>query len=114
MDFWERLKIEIKSQNTTQEWLANHCGFSYGTLRKWFTNKTMPNADQACSIAKALGVTVEYLVTGETSEALSPEKSHAIRYVRNLPDDVMPRVITLLETAFPVYEPSPLTKEKLG
>jgi len=34
------------------------------------TNSSMPPADTAVKIAKALGVTVEYLVTGEDS--LSP------------------------------------------
>lgn len=67
MDFWERLKIEVKKKNTTQEWLATETNIPFGTLRKWLSNKTMPNADQAYAIAKALGVTVEYLLTGSDS-----------------------------------------------
>ena len=65
MDFWERLKQEIKRNDTTQEWLAKKIDVPFGTLRKWLSRQTMPNADQAVAMAEALGTTVEYLVTGE-------------------------------------------------
>lgn len=68
MDFWERLKAEIKRKNTTQEHLSAEIGVPFGTLRKWLSRKTMPNADAAVAIAHALGVSVEYLVTGADRE----------------------------------------------
>ena len=72
MDFWERLKLEIKRNNTTQEWLAKKIDVPFGTLRKWLSRQTMPNADQAVAMAAALGTTVEYLVTGEPPKTFSP------------------------------------------
>jgi transcriptional regulator with XRE-family HTH domain len=64
MEYWARVKKLIKSQNTTQEWLANHCEISLNTFKGWIAKKVLPNAAQAVAIAAALNTTVEYLVTG--------------------------------------------------
>lgn len=65
MDMWERIREEVKAQNTTQAWVAEHAGIPFGTFQRWLAHKTMPNADQALAIAKALNTNVEYLVSGE-------------------------------------------------
>ena len=91
MSFWDRLKQEIKEKNTTQAWLAATTGVSFGTLRKWLTNKTMPNADQAVAIARALGVTVEYLVTGtDSSDPWVREHAWLIKHLKELTDEQYP------------------------
>ncbi|ADK81286.1 helix-turn-helix domain-containing protein [Sediminispirochaeta smaragdinae] len=77
MDFWERLKTLIKEQKTTQEWVANKTGVSFGTFRKWMSRKTMPNADQAVEIAEVLDTTVEYLVTGKNPDNWQVPKRYA-------------------------------------
>jgi transcriptional regulator with XRE-family HTH domain len=64
MDFWMRLKSEIRAKNTTQEWIAGKIGVPLSTFRKWMTRKTYPNLEEGTKIAKLLGVTAEYLVTG--------------------------------------------------
>ena len=64
MDFWMRLKNEIKAKNTTQEWIAGKIGVPLSTFRKWMTRKTYPNLKEGIEIAKLLGVSAEYLVTG--------------------------------------------------
>lgn len=63
--FWGRLKYKIRENNTTQEWVANATDVPFGTLRKWISRKTMPNADQTYAVAKVLNTTVEYLVDGD-------------------------------------------------
>lgn len=73
MDFWERLKNGVKENNTTQEWIAKEIGIPFGTLRKWLSRKTMPNADQAVAIARALNTTVEEMVTGESCNDTPPQ-----------------------------------------
>lgn len=65
MDIWERIREEVKTQNTTQAWVAEHAGIPFGTFQRWLAHKTMPNADQALAIARALNTTVEYLISGE-------------------------------------------------
>ena len=64
MDFWMRLKSEIRAQNTTQEWISGQIGVPFGTFKKWMTRKTYPNLKEGAEIAKLLGVSAEYLVTG--------------------------------------------------
>lgn len=52
--------------------VAKECGFSGVSLSDWKSGKSTPNADKLVKIARYLGTTVEYLVTGETSEPLPP------------------------------------------
>jgi len=84
MDFWSRLKSEIKAQNTTQEWIAGKIGVPFGTFRKWMTRKTYPNLKEGIEIAKLLETSAEYLVTGITPENLNDAEQKLIRAYRKL------------------------------
>jgi SOS-response transcriptional repressor LexA len=78
MDFFDRIKAEIKSQNTSQEWVAKKTGIPLGTLKRWLNTPTWPQADQALAIAKALNTSLDFLMTGERSkEGHQPTKSSA-------------------------------------
>ena len=61
MDFWMRLKNEIKAKNTTQEWIAGKIDVPFGTFRKWLTRRTYSNLKQGTEIAKLLETSAEYL-----------------------------------------------------
>lgn len=67
MDFWERVKAQIKQQNTTQDWLAKETEIPFGTLKRWLNQKTMPNADQVLRISRALNTSIEYLLSGSAA-----------------------------------------------
>lgn len=68
MTFQERAKSELKKKGWIVKELAAHTGISKGTLDTYLgTRASLPVADTAVKIAQALDVTVEYLVTGETS-----------------------------------------------
>jgi transcriptional regulator with XRE-family HTH domain len=84
MDFWTRLKNEIKDKNTTQEWVAGKIGVPFGTFRKWLTRKSYPDIKQGVEIAGLLETTAEYLVTGNDREILSDEERKLIREYRKL------------------------------
>jgi len=84
MDFWIRLKKEIKAKNTTQEWIAGHIGVPFGTFRKWMTRKTYPNLKEGVEIAKLLEVSAEYLVTGIEPETLNDKERRLIITYRKL------------------------------
>jgi len=71
MDFWARLKTEIKAKNTTQEWIARKVDVPFGTFRKWMSRKTYPNVKVGREIAKLLETSVEYLITGIEPEGLN-------------------------------------------
>ena len=67
MGFWDRVKAEVKSQNTTQDWVAKKAGVSFNTLRGWITKNRLPDAEESVSIANSLNTTVEFLVSGTDS-----------------------------------------------
>jgi len=71
-DFWKRVNNLIKKLNSKQEVIAAQCNISYQTFRGWVSRKTFPGGDETYRIAKALGTTVEYLITG-----IKPEKAVA-------------------------------------
>ena len=88
MDFWTRLKNEIKAKNTTQEWIAGKIGVPLSTFRKWMTRKTYPNIKEGIEIAKLLETSAEYLVTGTHTAGLSEEEQNLITsYWRLSPED---------------------------
>ena len=62
--FWENVKKEIKSQNTTQEWVAINSGISFNTFQGWISKGIYPRVNEAIRIAVSLNTSVEYLVNG--------------------------------------------------
>ena len=64
MIFWETVKLEIKKQNTTQEWLSKEANISYDTIRSWISKGILPRVDKAFAIANALDTSLDYLTTG--------------------------------------------------
>jgi transcriptional regulator with XRE-family HTH domain len=84
MDFWVRLKKEIKAKNTTQEWIARKIGVPYGTFRKWMTRKTYPSVKEGIEIAKLLETSTEYLVSGVPPQYLSENEQKLMDTYRKL------------------------------
>ena len=79
-----RLKNEIKTQNTTQEWVAGKIGVPLSTFRKWMSHKTYPNMRQGIEIAKLLETSAEYLVTGVQARGISQEEQQLLNAYRKL------------------------------
>jgi transcriptional regulator with XRE-family HTH domain len=84
MDFWMRLKSEIKAKNTTQEWISGKIGVPLSTFRKWMTRKTYPNIKEGVEIAKLLEISAEYLVTGIEPEGLNDNERKLMIAYRKL------------------------------
>ena len=84
MDFWMRLKSEIKAKNTTQEWISGKIGVPFGTFRKWMTRKTYPNIKEGVEMAKLLETSAEYLVTGIEPEGLNDIERKLVTAYRKL------------------------------
>jgi len=66
--FWKRVKKLIKEKNTTQIMAAKACGRSLDTFRGWMSKKFIPPLDDAYRLALFLNVSLEYLITGRTTE----------------------------------------------
>jgi len=72
-DFNKRLNEFINRSGLTLDELSQKSGVKTKTIQNW-TRKaapTMPRLDQGVLAAQALGVSAEYLVTGNTPEGLS-------------------------------------------
>ena len=93
MGFNEYLKGELEYRGMPVKELAHKTGIPKQTIDKYLlSNGSMPPADKAVAIAKALGVSVEYLVTGKnttnkkkSNHFLSPEMRLIADYVEPLP-----------------------------
>lgn len=82
MGFRENLKDELKYQDIRVKELADKTGISKRAIDHYLAERhTEPTAETAVKIAKELGVTVEYLVTGKTAE---------------VPDNIKPEIISLI------------------
>ena len=73
MGFRDNLREALDFLNIEQKELAAKTGISLKTIENYVKkDSSIPSADKAVSIAQALGVTVEYLITGK--ENLKKEK----------------------------------------
>ncbi|MCQ2598472.1 MAG: helix-turn-helix domain-containing protein [Treponema sp.] len=64
-EFWARVKTLLKEKGISQKQLSLDIGGSERSVEVWIAKDNVPDAFEAYKIAKILGVTVEYLVTGE-------------------------------------------------
>jgi transcriptional regulator with XRE-family HTH domain len=66
MGFRENLKSQLEYSSITVKELADLSGVKKQTLDSYLsTHSNIPSAEIAVKIAKVLGVTVEYLITGQ-------------------------------------------------
>ena len=72
-----RIREERERIGKSRNELADRLGLSLSTLQLWETNEREPQASMIIVIAKELGVSPSYLLTGETNETLD-EKSDKI------------------------------------
>jgi transcriptional regulator with XRE-family HTH domain len=79
MSFRENLREAIDFSGLEQKELAYKANISLRNIENYLReNGSIPSADKAVHIAQALGVTVEYLVTGTD---VSKKTSAAVGYV---------------------------------
>ncbi len=103
MTFKDRLREEIAYKGFSLKELAAMTNISKGTLESYTNSRgQMPAADVAVRLAQALGVTVEYLVTGSTStKNFELEKYMEVRksmeHMLALPEEVQHYVKVMLE-----------------
>ncbi len=96
MAFWDNVAVELDFLGMTNKALAEQAGIAASNIGKGIQNGSSPSADTAVKIARILGVSVEYLVSGADS-AQNPESQQfsALRnyhkYAKTLQDlDALP------------------------
>ena len=97
MDFSERLEMIIKAQNMSQKAIAEYMGIRRPSVSDWKNLGTIPGADTAIKLAHFLGVSVEYLITGEDETGLTPEQRKLLRNYAKLDERDTQTVLDLIE-----------------
>ena len=64
-DFWKRIKHLIKIKAVTQQTALKACGISYNTFKGWVSKKYFPPLEAAYKLARYLGVSVDFLISGK-------------------------------------------------
>jgi transcriptional regulator with XRE-family HTH domain len=105
-DFAQRLREELEYKGLRQKELAAKAGIKKRALDMYLgSQKSMPPADVAVKLALALGVTVEYLVTGKTQQVQGVDISDYLRFrpvldkLRVIPEEIRIPIIAMIETA---------------
>ena len=105
MSFRENLKAELTYSGMLVKELASQTGLKKHTIDNYLSVRgRMPSADAAVRIARVLGVSVEYLVTGletienKSSRHFSPEVRHISRIADKLKPDYRKIVLEFVET----------------
>lgn len=71
LGIFERIETLSNERKISQKELSEYLGLASPVVfANWRRRDSMPDADTAVKIARFFGVTVEYLVTGETSNPL--------------------------------------------
>lgn len=86
-DFFERVKSWCKGNNTTIKALmqdASGGDWTEDTYSGWKSGKTLPKADNVARLAAYMGVSCDWLITGEEygKADLSPSEHEIIRIYR--------------------------------
>jgi len=68
VDFYERVKIEVKAQDTTIEAAVKTASLTRGAWYTYQRRGLLPRVDEALSVARFLHTSVDYLVYGESAK----------------------------------------------
>ena len=102
MSFKENLKSELEYQGLQVKELAAKSGISRNTLANYLTgHNSLPTADNAVKIAQSLGVSVEYLMTGDSStksliDSLPPKYRKLLKVFQALDETDQEAVLHLI------------------
>lgn len=66
--FAESVSTLLELKNLRKSDIVNTLGISDSTVRSWWGKDSLPSIEVGYKVAKYLGVTVEYLLTGEDSK----------------------------------------------
>jgi transcriptional regulator with XRE-family HTH domain len=94
MGFKENLKSELTYSGIMVKELCAKIGISRHTLDNYLnTHNSLPNAETAVKIARVLGVSVEYLVTGTEGKAkrTQPPLSPDMRLLVDIAEKLNPK-----------------------
>lgn len=107
MTFYERCEQLAKENKVTMKELGIAVGVTGASITGWKTG-SLPRVDIAVKVAKYFGVTVEYLVEGDTNDSdISPEERKLIQWYQatSLKTQLLNVAKELSVISEPVYDP---------
>lgn len=110
MSFKDNLRDEMEFQDMKQKELSEKTGISVNTIRNYINgHNALPSAEVAVKIAGALGVSVEYLVSGKKSGAQKiPSKViHIENSLLHFSESDLDAVFRIVESIAEKYKGSP-------
>ena len=110
MDIVERIKAKSKEKGTNIATLEKELGIGNGVIRRW--NERKPGAEQVYKIAVCLNTTVEWLLTGKsTNENFTKEEQSIIAAYR----EADPAEQGVIKKILDIQEPEEkLSQSKIG
>lgn len=84
MDFYERVKQLCKERNEQLITFLERIGINYGSYKSCRNYGNLPRADEAYKIASALGVSVDYLVSGKDNDAYKIKYEEVMEEIRKI------------------------------
>jgi hypothetical protein len=89
MELWNRLEVELNRCGENWRWLGKIASVPESTMSRWRDQEKYPSVEKVVKMAKAVGRSVEYLVTGlEQKYAAFSEMALAIARAAERLDDV--------------------------
>ena len=76
--FMQRMKETMQEKGIRQTDLVEKTGIDKGALSSYMNGRYMPNAEKVAKIAKALGVSVDFLLGKEEAQTQKPPKIHEV------------------------------------
>ena len=101
--FFKRVHMRLIELEKKRSWLLTQAGIRPSTWSSWEKHGRMPPADRALAIADALGVSVEFLVSGRQSALdmrhTSPLVMQISQQLPGLSEKQLRSVLTAVNTA---------------
>ena len=96
----DRIKEICAQKGTSMYKLEKQLNLGNGTIGKWGKNGRQPTYDKAVAVANALGVSADYLLTGEQKEKPVLQMENGLKEIDAIFEQLTPsRQAKLLELA---------------
>lgn len=100
--FYKRVHIKLIELDRKRAWLLEQTAIKPSTWSSWEKYGRMPPADRALAVADALGVTLEYLVTGKETpfdfRGSSPLVGQICQQVMRMDEQQLRRMLTVVNS----------------
>ena len=105
----------LKEKKITGKELANKTNISQSLISDYKNGKVEPSMTNIYKIAKYLGVSCDYLITGQTEQLhLNQEEKLLIKYYRNMSAEQKKGIMVTAETMYNAHPTGLSSNSKIG